>query len=135
MTTNVDDRLSQGFETAAKLFANSPVMPRFEAPDEIAEDWTTFSVSTMLGDIWSRPQLDLPDRAMIAIAGLTALNRPGPLRAYILGALSLGISRAQVCEVIFQMAGYAGIPAAIDAFAVAKAAFAEVDEANSGNEN
>lgn len=129
MSEKVDERLNQGFETAGKLFANAPSPPRFDVPDEIAEEWTAFSVSTMMGDIWSRPNLAMDQRALVAIAGLTALNRPAQLRAYLHGALSLGVPRATVCEVIFQMAGYAGVPAAIDAFGVAKAVFAEVDDA------
>lgn len=129
MVEKVDERLNQGFQTAGKLFANAPSLPRFDVPDEIAEEWTAFSVSTMMGDIWSRPNLAMDQRALVAIAGLTALNRPAQLRAYLHGALSLGVSRATVCEVIFQMAGYAGVPAAIDAFGVAKAVFAEVDDA------
>lgn len=129
MTTDVPDRLAQGYGVAGRLFGNSPVIPQFETPDEVVEDWTRFSIATVLGDIWSRPQLELSERAGIAIAALTALNRPAQLRAYILGALSLGVSREHICEVIFQMAAYAGFPAAIDAFGVAKTVFDEVDAA------
>ncbi|WP_019873032.1 carboxymuconolactone decarboxylase family protein [Sporichthya polymorpha] len=129
MTTDTPDRLAQGYGVAARLFGNSPVIPQFETPGEVAEDWTQFSISTVLGEVWSRPELELPERAAIAIAALTALNRPAQLRAYILGALSLGVSREHICEVIFQIAVYAGFPAAIDAFSVAKAVFDEVDAA------
>lgn len=132
MTTETSDRLAQGYGVAARLFGNSPVIPQFETPEEIAEDWTQFSISTVLGDVWSRPELELSERAAIAIAALTSLNRPAQLRAYILGALSLGVTREHICEVIFQMAAYAGFPAAIDAFVVAKAVFDEVDAARAG---
>lgn len=131
MSDTGDARLNTGYQTAFAIFANAPSLPKFDTPAEIADDWSRFSISTMMGDIWSRPGLDKPQRALVAIAGLVALNRPAQLRAYVHAALSLGVSRDTVCEVIFQMAGYAGFPAAIDGFTVAAAAFQEVDDAAS----
>lgn len=128
-----DDRLKQGMQTAAKLFPPSPAgsSPRFLYPPEIAADWNSFSVSTVLGDVWSRPGLDLKYRSMISIAALTALNKPEQLRAYIVAGLNLGLTRGEVCEIIFQMAVYAGFPTAIQGFTVANEVFQDLDKAAS----
>jgi 4-carboxymuconolactone decarboxylase len=129
MSEDQNERLMQGFKTAATLFAAAPEIPRFEVPPEIAAEWNTFSVSTVMGDLWSRPGLEMRDRAMITLAALTVLNRPDQLRVYIHGALGVGVTRSEVCEVIMHMATYAGFPAAIEAFRVADSAFKEQDAA------
>jgi len=130
MADTPDERLARGMQTAAKLFPPSPARtsPRFTYPPEIAGDWNSFSVSTVLGDVWSRPGLDMKYRSMITIAALTALNKPDQLRAYITAGLNLGLTREEVCEIIFQMAVYAGFPAAIQAFAVANDVFQDLDK-------
>ena len=132
MTETADERLARGRATAGKLFAtHANHMPRFEYPAEIQQDWNNFSVSTVLGDVWSRPGLDMKYRSVATIAALTALNRPEQLRAYIIGGLNLGLTREEVCEVIFQMAVYAGFPAAIQGFAVATDLFRDLDSGGS----
>jgi alkylhydroperoxidase/carboxymuconolactone decarboxylase family protein YurZ len=70
--------------------------------------------------------LDLDNRtkALISIAALTAVaNAPARLKAEIRGALDAGASRAQVVEVIEQMAVYAGFPAALNGIAAARDVF------------
>jgi 4-carboxymuconolactone decarboxylase len=79
------------------------------------------------GGIWSRPGLDRKTRSLIVIAMLSALNRPHELRIHLRGALNNGASREEIREVLLQVAGYCGLPAAVDAFRNASALFAEID--------
>lgn len=129
MTSDAPDRLTRGLETATKLLGGSPSPPSFPAPAEIASDWTAFSVSTVMGDVWSRPGLDPTYRAVASIATLVALNRPDQLRVYAGIALNVGLSRTELCEVVMQGAVYAGFPAAIDGLRVMDEVFKERDSA------
>lgn len=131
MGNGSSDRLARARETAAKLFPpGSTVVPRFKVPREIEADWASFSVATVLGDVWSRPGLEMKHRSMITIAALTALQRLEQLRVYIHGALNVGLTRQEVCEVILQMAVYAGFPAAIEGLRIANEVFEELDGAS-----
>ncbi|AMN47756.1 4-carboxymuconolactone decarboxylase [Steroidobacter denitrificans] len=130
MTETSEDRFARGMAALEKVFpVGSSAMPQFHYPSEIEKDWGHFSVSTVLGDVWSRPGLELKYRAMISIAALAALNKPGSLKAYIIGGLKQGLTRQEICEIIFQVAIYAGFPAAIEAFGHACEAFEQVDRA------
>ncbi|MCK6565136.1 MAG: carboxymuconolactone decarboxylase family protein [Dehalococcoidia bacterium] len=131
MTAQPDPSLARGMQVASQMFPpGAPAAaPRFEYPDEIAADWSAFSVSTVLGDVWGRPGLDLKQRALISIATLTALSRLGQLRAYIVAGLNLGLTRSEICEAIFQVSVYAGFPAAIEGLGVANSVFREADAA------
>ncbi len=128
MANEIDERFARGMATAMELFPpGSSGPPSFQYPEEIAADWNQFSLSTVLGDVWGRPGLEKKERAMVTIGVLTALNKPEQLRSYITGGLNLGLSREQICEVILQIAVYAGFPTAIQGFAVARAVFDELD--------
>ena len=66
-------------------------------------------------------------RSLLNVVMLTALNRPHELRLHLLGAIRNGCSKVEIREAMLQAGIYAGIPAAVDAFRVAKEVFAEVD--------
>ncbi len=59
---------------------------------------------------------------------LAVLNRPNELRTHVRGALTNGVSREEIREIFMQVAAYAGVPAAVDAFRIARATFDETDE-------
>jgi 4-carboxymuconolactone decarboxylase len=66
---------------------------------------------------------------MINLAMIGTLNRPHELKAHIRGALNNGLTRAQIAEVFLQVMIYAGVPAAVDSFRLAREVFAELDAA------
>jgi 4-carboxymuconolactone decarboxylase len=81
------------------------------------------------GAVWTRPGLDRRSRSILNLGMLTALNRMHELAVHIRGALTNGVSRDEIREVLLQAAIYVGAPAALDAFRVAERVFAELDAA------
>lgn len=80
------------------------------------------------GAIWTRTGLEPRLRSLLTIGLLTALNRPHELRTHVLGAVRNGCTAEEIEEVLLQTAAYCGIPAAVDAFRVARTAlFADHD--------
>ncbi|MBF0531421.1 MAG: 4-carboxymuconolactone decarboxylase [Deltaproteobacteria bacterium] len=77
------------------------------------------------GAIWARPGLPRKTRSLINLAMLTALNRSHELKLHMAGALRNGCTKEEIMEVLLQTAVYCGLPAAIDAFRVAKEVLAE----------
>jgi len=61
------------------------------------------------------------------LAMLAALNRPHEIAIHIRGALNNGLTRDEIREVFLHVLPYCGAPAAIDATAIAKRVFAEID--------
>jgi len=72
------------------------------------------------GSVWTREGLSRKTRSMLNLAMLTALNRPHELKLHLKGALRNGCTKEEIREVLLQAGVYAGIPAAVDAFRVAK---------------
>lgn len=75
----------------------------------------TFGVDHVLGNLWSRPQLSRRDRSLIVVGFLATIGSVDELEAHVHGAVTHGLSRAEVEEVILQVAGYAGFPLAMQA--------------------
>ena len=80
------------------------------------------------GAVWGREGLTLKTRSMLNLAMISILNRPHELRAHLKGALTNGVSREDIREILMQVAIYAGMPAAVDSFRIAREVFAEIDK-------
>jgi 4-carboxymuconolactone decarboxylase len=97
-----------------------------ESLKDIAPEFADLLIEFPFGDIYSRPGLDLKSREIAVVAALTALGNATPqLKVHINGALNVGCTKAEVIEVIIQMAVYAGFPAALNGLFVAKEVFKE----------
>lgn len=95
---------------------------------DIAPDFAKLLIE-LFGDFYSRPAIDLKTRELAVVASLTALGNAAPqLKVHLHGALNVGCSRAEIVEVIMQMAVYAGFPAALNGLFAAKEVFAQRDE-------
>lgn len=68
------------------------------------------------GDIYDRGVLSHRDREIATIAALSAMGTSAPqLKVHIEAGLKVGLTQAEIHEIILQMAVYAGFPAAINA--------------------
>lgn len=72
------------------------------------------------GEIWGRPELDLRSRSILNIGMLAALNRPDELAGHIRVALKNGVTKIEIRECLLQVAVYAGMPAGLSSFRVAR---------------
>ena len=79
----------------------------------------------LFGDVWERPGLSKRDRSLITVAALVALYRPEQLRGHLGRALSNGVTKDEISELITHLAFYSGWPTAVSAAALAKSVFEE----------
>jgi len=80
------------------------------------------------GAVWGREDLPRKIRSMVTLAMISVLNRPHELRTHIRAALTNDVTREEIREVFMHVAVYAGIPAAVDSFRVAREVFADLDQ-------
>lgn len=81
------------------------------------------------GWLWARPNLPRKTRSMVNLALLSALNRPHEFKVHVKGALTNGVTREEIREILLQVAVYCGMPAGVEAFRLAREAMAEHDSA------
>ena len=88
--------------------------------------WMAFFDPRDWGLIWTRPGLPRKIRSLVNIAMISTLNRPHELKIHVKGAIRNGLSKEEIREVLFQVAIYAGVPAGVDSFRIAKEALTEM---------
>ena len=84
------------------------------------------------GEIWGRPGLDRRTRSIVNLAMLAAMAKPNELRIHTRGALTNGVTKAEIQEVFLQATVYCGVPTAGEAFKVAREVFEEPEFAKLG---
>lgn len=98
---------------------------RAAAADDFTRPLQDLVTEYCWGAVWGRDGLPPKIRSMLTLAMLAALNRPHELRTHVKAALNNGVTREEIREVLLQVAVYAGVPAAVDSFRIAREAFAE----------
>jgi 4-carboxymuconolactone decarboxylase len=90
---------------------------------QVAPKLIDLSEKVLFGDVWERPELSKRDRSLIVVATLIALGRSEQLKGHIERALTNGVTREEIGEIITLLAFYAGWRAAMTAGRVAKEVF------------
>ncbi|NYI05159.1 bifunctional 3-oxoadipate enol-lactonase/4-carboxymuconolactone decarboxylase PcaDC [Allostreptomyces psammosilenae] len=85
------------------------------------------------GEIWTGSGLDRRTRSCVTLTALVARGHHEELAMHVRAALTNGLSREEIGEVLLQCAVYCGVPAANSAFAVASRVFDELDAAGSAD--
>ncbi len=112
-----------------KLKMARQITDALPAPDEIRDDWGKLIIDTVLpAGVWSRDGLSRRDRSLITVAALTVLYRPNELRLHLDRALTNGVTREELGEVIMHLAIYGGFPTSVEGMQIAKEVFDARDQ-------
>lgn len=117
----------RGMAVRKEVLGKEFVEKSFAAADDFNRPLQELVTEYCWGAVWGREELPRKTRSMLNLAMLSCLNRPHELKMHTKGALRNGVSRDDIREVLLQVAIYAGVPAAVDSFRVAREAFAEFD--------
>ncbi|KKD07837.1 carboxymuconolactone decarboxylase family protein [Streptomyces sp. WM6386] len=79
-------------------------------PDPVAGEFEDYLTATAWG-VWTRGGLSSRDRSLLVLAMTAALGRMEEFRIHAESAPRAGVSDAEVDELLFQIAAYAGAPA------------------------
>ena len=120
-----EDLYQRGLEIRKAVLGTDYVAKSIAGTDEFSRPMQELATEYCWGRVWSRPGLERRDRSLINLAMISALNRPHELKIHVAGALRNGVTREEIREVFLQVAIYCGVPAAVEAFRIAREAFKE----------
>ena len=118
----------KGLEIRKAVLGEAYVANALKNADDFNKPFQELVTEYCWGAIWGREELPRKTRSMLNLAMISILNRPHELRVHIKGALVNGVSKDEIREVFMQVACYAGIPAGVDSFRIAREVFAEMDK-------
>jgi 4-carboxymuconolactone decarboxylase len=119
------ERFDEGLAMRRKVLGDAYVQRSLDNATPLTQPLQELVTEYCWGEIWTRPGLPPRDRSLVNLGMLVALNRPDELKLHVRGALNNGISVDEIQEALLQTGIYCGIPAALDAFRVAKAVIEE----------
>ena len=117
----------RGLEIRKAVLGAEFVENSFKTADDFNRPMQELTTEYCWGYVWGRDGLPRKTRSMLNLAMISALNRPHELKMHVKGALKNGVTREEISEIFLQVAIYAGVPAGVDSFRIAREAFAEVD--------
>ncbi len=101
------------------------VQRSLEGADDFTADLQKLVTEAAWGTVWTRDGLGLRERSMITVAMLAALGKSEELRTHLRGARKNGVTVTEIREMLLQVCIYAGFPAGLEAFRVARGVVAE----------
>lgn len=111
----MNEDYDRGYGQFAKMVGEENIEKLVSRLRSVCPDFEREVVSVVGGRIWTRGGMDLKTRSLCSICALAALGRNNALKLNMQMALRNGARVGEICEAMFQVAVYAGFPAAWDA--------------------
>jgi 4-carboxymuconolactone decarboxylase len=122
---NDEERSEQGMRVRRGVLGDAHVDRAVANTSEFTAPFQEFITRYAWGEIWARPGLTRPERSIVTLTVLAALQHEGELDMHVKAALRNGLTEEQIQEVLLQVGLYAGVPVANRAFAIANRAIEE----------
>ena len=122
------DRYQNGLKTRTEVLGKAHVDRATARATDFDREFQRQITEYCWNDIWNRPGLERKTRSMLNIAMLASLGREDEFKLHVRASRNTGVTRDEVKEILMQVAIYAGMPAAVDSFRIAREVFAEIDK-------
>ncbi|MET8523355.1 alpha/beta fold hydrolase [Nocardioides sp. NPDC004968] len=117
--TASDQAYAAGMNVRRQVLGDDHVDRATAAITNINRDYQDLITRYAWGTIWTRPGLARRDRSIGVLTALVAGRHFDELEFHLRAALTNGLTREEIIEVLLQTSIYVGVPAANTAFAVA----------------
>ena len=114
------ERLEVGMKIRRAVLGDKHVDGTLARRSPFNEEFQDLITRYAWGEIWTRPGLSRQTRSLVTLAMLVALNREQEFRLHIRAALTNGVTREEIKELLLQTSIYCGVPAANAAFHAAE---------------
>jgi 4-carboxymuconolactone decarboxylase len=93
--------------------------------DDFNRDFQRIVTEYCWGEVWTRQVLSNKQRSLNNLCIIATLNRAAEFEMHVRGALRNGCTPAEIRDTLIQVAVYAGIPAGVEAFRIARKVLTE----------
>ena len=113
------DVFEVGLGVRRDMFGAAGAEQAIAAASDFMRPMQELATKYCFGEIWGRPGLDRRTRSMLTMALMVALGKPNQLKLHVKGAITNGVTKDEIREVLLHSMIYAGIPAGVEAHGVA----------------
>ncbi len=120
-----DEPFADGMAVRRAVLGDAHVDRAESRKTELDADFQRFITESAWGGVWTRPGLERRERSMLTLAILATCGHWEEFAMHVRATRNTGASAADIKELLFHVAVYAGVPAANRGFAIAKEVLAE----------
>jgi 3-oxoadipate enol-lactonase/4-carboxymuconolactone decarboxylase len=120
-----DPRHEAGMAVRRAVLGDAHVDRAVAGTTDVTRAYQDYITTSVWGTIWTRPGLARRDRSIAVLTALVAGRHFDELEFHLRAALTNGLTREEIVEILLQSSVYVGVPAANSAFAVAKRVLGE----------
>lgn len=116
-----DQRLhDQGMAVRRQVLGDTYVDRATSNMDDFNRDFQRIVTEYCWGEVWTRQVLTNKQRSLNNLCIIATLNRAAEFELHVRGAIRNGCTLEEIRDTLIQVAVYAGIPAGVEAFRIAR---------------
>jgi 4-carboxymuconolactone decarboxylase len=123
---DTEELFAKGVAIRDEMLGSEHGKAKVEGASDFTREFEDLVTRYCFAEIWGREQLSRANRSMLTIGMLIAMGRSSEIRTHVKGAITNGVSKDEIREVILHSTVYCGVPAALEAFKVAGATLDEL---------
>ncbi len=119
------DLYDKGMAVRRQVLGDAYVDKATATADDFNRDFQRIVTEYCWGEVWTRQVLSNKQRSLNNLCIIATLNRAAEFEMHVRGALKNGCTPAEIRDTLIQVAVYAGIPAGVEAFRLARKVLTE----------
>ena len=119
------DLYEKGMAVRRQVLGDAYVDKATANVDDFNRDFQRLLTEYCWGEVWTRQVLSNKQRSLNNLCIIATLNRAAEFEMHVRGALRNGCTPAEIRDTLIQVAVYAGIPAGVEAFRIARKVLTE----------
>ena len=119
------ERYDKGMTVRRQVLGDAYVDKATASVDDFNRDFQRLVTEYCWGEVWTRSVLTNKQRSLNNLCMIAALNRNAEFELHVRGALRNGCTAEEIRDALIQVAIYAGIPAGVEAFRIARKVLTE----------
>ena len=106
------ESFAKGQKIQREIFGDEFSQRGLDRASPLTRQYQELLLGFTFGEIWARDVFSRPERSLVTLAMLIALNRPDQMRTHIRGALNNGVPKEKIFELAIHALAYCGAPLA-----------------------
>jgi 4-carboxymuconolactone decarboxylase len=114
------DLYNNGMKVRRQVLGDAYVDKASANVDDFTREFQRIVTQYCWGEVWTRSVLTNKQRSLNNLCMIAALNRAAEFELHVRGAIRNGCTPEEIRDTLIQVAVYAGIPAGVEAFRIAR---------------
>ena len=121
------ERFDKGLAVRKDVVGAEYVENNFATADDFNREFQELVTEYCWGVAWGDDTLNRKQRSLLNLGMIASLNRMHEWELHFRGAIKNGWNREDLKAILTQITIYAGVPAGVECFRIARKVFAEMD--------